>query len=207
MAPLRVAGAGSRRWLRGARPTTRRRRPRRPGGRPRSEPRQWRVAGGRGGVHPRAPVRRGCLPARPLHHVDDLDRALGAIAAALAGGEILWLHEFSWELLDEPTGGWLHHHSRQPRPRRRRRSGQVHPPVARRRISPRSTSTATPWCSNQKPATSTRAASAGLSFSTRGARRLQPSDSAQPPRSVPPWSSESGISPDHPPVTPDAPEL
>lgn len=49
---------------------------------------------------------------RALHHVNDLEQALEAITAALVEDGTLLLHEFCWDLLDEPTGGWLHQQSR-----------------------------------------------------------------------------------------------
>lgn len=48
---------------------------------------------------------------RSLHHVDDLDLAFARIADALTDGGLLLLQEVCWDLLDEPTGRWLHEHA------------------------------------------------------------------------------------------------
>lgn len=49
---------------------------------------------------------------RSLHHVGDLDRAFANVRAALTDGGVMLLHEVCWDLLDEPTGRWLHEHTR-----------------------------------------------------------------------------------------------
>jgi SAM-dependent methyltransferase len=45
---------------------------------------------------------------RALHHVEDLDRAFASVDRSLDDGGLLLLHEVCWDLLDEPTGRWLH---------------------------------------------------------------------------------------------------
>ncbi len=42
-----------------------------------------------------------------LHHIRDLDVALGKIASLLERGGVLVVDEFAWDLLDEPTLDWL----------------------------------------------------------------------------------------------------
>jgi SAM-dependent methyltransferase len=42
-----------------------------------------------------------------LHHIRDLDVALGKIATLLEQGGVLVVDEFAWDLLDEPTLDWM----------------------------------------------------------------------------------------------------
>lgn len=49
---------------------------------------------------------------RSLHHVADLDVAMAAIAELMTSGGLVVVEEFCWDLLDDATGRWLHHHSR-----------------------------------------------------------------------------------------------
>lgn len=49
---------------------------------------------------------------RSLHHVADLDVAIAAIAELVTTGGLVVAEEFCWDLLDDATGRWLHHHSR-----------------------------------------------------------------------------------------------
>ena len=50
----------------------------------------------------------GVVAAFSLHHIRDLDGALGKIAALLQPEGVLVVDEFAWDLLDEPTLEWLH---------------------------------------------------------------------------------------------------
>ena len=50
----------------------------------------------------------GVLAAFSLHHIRDLDAALGKVASLLAPSGLLVVDEFAWDLLDEPTLDWLH---------------------------------------------------------------------------------------------------
>lgn len=47
------------------------------------------------------------VAARSLHHIRDLDAALGKIATLLEEGGVLVVEEFAWDLLDEATLAWL----------------------------------------------------------------------------------------------------
>ena len=47
-----------------------------------------------------------------LHHIRDLDHALGLIAALLRPGGVLVLDEHGWDLADEETLDWLYHQQR-----------------------------------------------------------------------------------------------
>ena len=50
----------------------------------------------------------GVLAAFSLHHIRDLDAALGKIVSLLAPSGLLVVDEFAWDLLDDPTLDWLH---------------------------------------------------------------------------------------------------
>ena len=47
---------------------------------------------------------------RSLHHIHDLTAAVGKIAAVLAPGGRLLLHEHAWDRMDEPTQRWFREH-------------------------------------------------------------------------------------------------
>ncbi|MEO8687404.1 MAG: class I SAM-dependent methyltransferase [Solirubrobacteraceae bacterium] len=47
---------------------------------------------------------------RSLHHIHDLDAAIGKIARLLAPGGRLLLHEHAWDVADEPTLRWYREH-------------------------------------------------------------------------------------------------
>ena len=47
------------------------------------------------------------VAAYSLHHIRDLDVALGKIATHLDAGGVLVVDEFAWDLLDEPTLDWF----------------------------------------------------------------------------------------------------
>jgi SAM-dependent methyltransferase len=48
------------------------------------------------------------VASRSLHHVHDLDAALGRIAALLPAGGLLLVDEFAHDRLDEPTADWYY---------------------------------------------------------------------------------------------------
>jgi SAM-dependent methyltransferase len=50
----------------------------------------------------------GVLAAFSLHHIRDLDAALGKIVSLLAPGGVFVVDEFAWDLLDGRTLDWLH---------------------------------------------------------------------------------------------------
>jgi SAM-dependent methyltransferase len=50
----------------------------------------------------------GVVAAYSLHHISDLDAALGRIAALLPPGGVLVVAEFGWDRLDETTLDWLY---------------------------------------------------------------------------------------------------
>ncbi|HYH90217.1 MAG TPA: class I SAM-dependent methyltransferase [Solirubrobacteraceae bacterium] len=46
------------------------------------------------------------VASRSLHHIHDLPAALDKVAALLAPGGLLLLHEHAWDRIDEPTQRW-----------------------------------------------------------------------------------------------------
>lgn len=52
------------------------------------------------------------VASQSLHHIRDLDHAVGRIAELLRPGGVLVLDEHGWDLADEPTLDWLYHQRR-----------------------------------------------------------------------------------------------